>query len=98
MERERIEKNFVSFIYDFNGIEVFSREDVELVYVQFYIIFFSFEFIDNDVKLILFNEVRVFFFQSDCDFCEGNIFLDELFRFFKIINIGKVFGFDGFLV
>lgn len=98
MERERIEKNFVSSIYDSNGTEVSSREDVELAHVQFYTTLFSSEPIDNDAKSTLLNEVRASLSQPDCDSCEGNISLDELSRSLKTINTGKAPGLDGLSV
>lgn len=98
MERERIEKNFVSSIYDSNGTEVSSREDVELAHVQFYTTLFSSEPIDNDAKSTLLNEVRASLSQPDCDSCEGNISLDELSRSLKTINTGKAPGPDGLSV
>ena len=98
LEKERIEKNFVRSIYDHNGSEVFSREDVEHAHVQFYTNLFATEPIDDSAQSALLNEVHASLSQPDCDSCEGQISLDELSKSLKSMNTGKAPGPDGLSV
>lgn len=97
-EKERYEKNEVKLILDFDGIEVFTREEIESVYVDFYINFFFVELIDFECKEILLNGVNRFFFDVDRVVCEGVVIFAEFTVLLKIMNINKAFGFDGFSV
>ena len=62
LEKERYEKNEVKSILDFDGIEVFTREEIESAHVDFYTNLFSAEPIDPECKDILLNGVNRFFF------------------------------------
>ena len=97
-ERERIEKNFVHSIYDSNGSEVVSREEIESAHVQFYTSLFSSEPIDDNAQSTLLSEVHASLSQLDRDSCEGNISLDELSKSLRTMNTGKAPGPDGLSV
>ena len=98
LERERIEKNFVHSIYDSNGSEVVSREEIESAHVQFYTSLFSSEPIDDNAQSTLLSEVHASLSQLDRDSCEGNISLDELSKSLRTMNTGKAPGPDGLSV
>ncbi len=98
LEKERMEKNYVKSIFNSDGVEVFSREEIESAHVDFYSKLFSSEPIDPESQSILFNEVQKFLSDVDSDVCEGSISLSELSASVKSLNLCKAPGSDGFTV
>lgn len=98
LEKERYEKNEVKSILDSDGIEVFTREEIESAHVDFYTHLFSAEPIDPECKEILFHGVNRFLSDDDRVMCEGIVTLAELTASLKTMNTNKAPGSDGFSV
>ena len=98
LEGERKVKHAVSSIFDTNGCEVFSREEIECAHVEFYTSLFSPENIDDNYKCDLLNTIDRMLSQVDCDFCEGAISLEELTNAMSSLNLNKSPGPNGFPV
>lgn len=98
LEKERIEKNYVTSILNRDGIEVFSREELENAHVEFYSDLFSAEDIDPACQNLLFAGVTNFLSESNCALCEGMISLAELTFLLKTLNTARAPGSDGLTV
>ena len=85
LERKRASQNLVSSIYDENGVEVFSREEIERAHVAFYTKLFSEEPFDECYKQMCFDNISSTLSPDQRDSCEGELTLSELprLRLFK---------------
>ena len=98
LERERIASKACSSILNSDGVEVFTRPEIEQAHVQFYANLFSPEQIDLDCKQRLLAGFSSFLSDDDCEFCEGIFSLAELTTSVNSLNLGKSPGPDGFTV
>lgn len=96
VERERIEKNRVFFMYDSDGNEVTSRADLDKVHVLFYSQLFSAEAIDMACQQHLFSQLNVKLTPIESLSCDGSISLDELTKSVQSLSLNKSPGPDGF--
>ena len=78
LERERADKNFVSSILDNSGREVFSRQDIERVHVNFYTDLFSPKVIDDSCTHQLLDSVSRTLSPAYRELCDENVSLAEL--------------------
>ena len=96
LERERIAKSEVKSILNSDGIEVFTREELERAHVDFYSKLFTDEPINPDCQKQLFDVLNTSLSDSDRVACEGTLSLAELTSSLKTLNTDKAPGPDGF--
>ena len=98
LERERIERNSVSSVFDCDGTEVFMRDEIARAHVDFYSNLFSEEPIDSSYKQYCFDSIENTLSNDLSDSCEGLMVLPELTDSLKGLNLGRSPGSDGFTV
>ena len=98
LERERMDRNFVSSILNADGVEVFAREGIEHAHVCFYTDLFSPEPTDPVCKQRLLQGFARSLTESDRDFCDEALSLSELAESLSSLNLGRSPGPDGFTV
>ena len=98
LERKRASRNLVSSIYDENGVEVFSREEIERAHVAFYTKVFSEEPIDECYKQMCFDNIGSTLSPDQRDSCEGELTLSELTSSVNSLSLNRSPGLDGLTV
>ena len=96
--RERFERNFVSSIYDSNGIEVSDRAALINAHEGFYANLFSREEIDLVTQQELFSGLSLHLSQAEHDSCEGLLLLPEISAALRSMCRNKSPGPDGLSV
>ena len=98
LERERAERNSLSSILNSDGIEVFSRDEIERAHVLFYANLFSPEPIDDSCKQQLLRGFSSSLSEADCTLCDGEFTLTKLAESLVGLSLNKSPGPDGFTV
>ena len=98
LERERAERNSLSSILDSDGVEVFSRGEIERAHLLFYAKLFSPEPIDGSCKQQLLRGFSSSLSEADRALCDDNISLAELAESLGGLSLNKSPGPDGFTV
>lgn len=98
LQRIKAQRSHISSVYDSNGIEVSSQEEIEKAHIDFYTQHFSEEPIDAALQEdLLYSLSRKLTFDQASS-CEGEITLDELTLAMKNMNRNKSLGPDGLSV
>ena len=95
LERERVDRNTVASILNSEGVEVFSRAEIEQTHVQFYTNLFSAEPIDPECTQRCLDCITRVLSTTQSDSCEGSLSLTELSNSLKSLNTGRSPGSDG---
>ena len=99
LEKERIAKSEVKLIYNSDGAEVSTREELEQAHIDFYSDLFTAEPIDPECQAFLLSEVHNSLPDSEHALCEGpGLSPAELTSCLKTPNAHKAPGPDGFIV
>lgn len=89
LEKQKMEKNVMSSIYDANGVEVSDRADLMKAHEAFYANLYLSEFTDPAVQNELLSNVQHRLSDADRDFCEGELLLTEASNAVKNMNKNK---------
>ena len=95
LEKTRAASNHFTSLFDENGLEKNSRDDLEKILTCFYQDLFMNDSLDLHVQSDIINALE--FSLSDCEreMCEGLFTIDELFAALKGLQTGKTPGSDG---
>ena len=96
--RKRASQNLVSSIFDDNGVEIFSREEIERAHVAFYTQLFSEEPIDEYYKHMCFDIIGSTLSPDERDSYEGELTLSELTSSVNSLSLNRSPGLDGLTV
>ena len=98
LESKQASQNLVSSIHDENGVEVYSREEIERAHVAFYTKLFSEEPIDECYKQMCFDNISSTPSPYQRDSCEGELPLSELTSSVNSLSLNRSPGLDGLTV
>ena len=72
------QKSHISSVYDSNGVEVFSQQEIEKAHVDFYTHLFSEEPIDLNAQNDLLSSLSHHLSPDQASLCEGQVTLEEI--------------------
>ena len=98
LQKTKAQKCQISSVYDSNGVEVFSQDEIEKAHVDFYSGLFSEEPIDLNVQNDLLSSLPRHLSNDQALLCEGAMTLDEIAFAVKNMNTNKSPGPDGLTV
>ena len=98
LQKTKAQKCQISSVYDSNGVEVFSQDEIEKAHVDFYSGLFSEEPIDLNVQNDLLSSLPRHLSNDQALLCEGAMTLDEIAFAVKNMNTNKCPGPDGLTV
>ena len=78
LQRIKAQKSQISSVYDLNGTEVSSQEEIEKVHVDFYSRLFSEEPVDATLQDDLLSSLPRHLSPDQASSCEGRMTLDEI--------------------
>ena len=95
MEKTHAASNHFTSLFDENGIEKNSPDDLEMILTRFYQDLFLNDSLDIQVQSDIIDALE--FSLSDCEreMCEGLFTIDELLAALKGLQTGKTSGSDG---
>ena len=95
LERKRAEKNIFKSLFNESGEEKFSRDDIELVLVDFYKALFSKDSLNMQIQTQIIDDLDLSLSDLEREQCEGLFTKDELSAALKGLQTGKSPGSDG---
>ena len=95
LEKKRAEKNNFASLFDQNGIEKTSQNDLENILVNFYTKLYSKDSLDMQIQTHLIDDLGFSLTDYERDLCEGLFTEDELLAALKGLQTGKSPGSDG---
>ena len=98
LQRIKAQKSHISSVYDLNGTEVSSQEEIEKAHVDFYSCLFSEEPVDVALQDDLLSSLQCQLSSDQASSCEGQMTLDEMTFDLKKMNSNKASGPDGLSV
>ena len=98
LDHEPVERNSLSSFLNCDGIEVFSRDEIERAHMLCYAKLFSAEPINDSCKRQLLHGFSSSLSEADCPLCDDNISLAELAESLRGLSLNKSPGPDGFTV
>ena len=98
LQRIKAQKSHISSVYDLNGTEVSSQEEIEKAHVDFYSCLFSEEPVDVALQDDLLSSLQCQLSSDQASCCEGQMTLDEMTFALKKMNSNKASGPDGLSV
>ena len=98
LQRIKAQKSHISSVYDLNGTEVSSQEEIEKAHVNFYSRLFSEEPVDAALQDDLLPSLPRQLSSDQASSCEGQMMLDEMTSALKKMNSNKAPGPDGLSV
>ena len=98
LQRIKAQKSHISSVYDLNGTEVSSQEEIEKAHVDFYSCLFSEEPVDVALQDDLLSSLQCQLSSDQASSCEGQMTLDEMTFALKKMNSNKASGPDGLSV
>ena len=98
LQRIKAQKSHISSVYDLNGTEVSSQEEIEKAHVDFYSCLFSEEPVDVALQDDLLSSLPCQLSSDQASSCEGQMTLDEMTFALKKMNSNKAPGPDGLSV
>ena len=78
LQRIKAQKSHISSVYDLNGTEVSSQEEIEKAHVDFYSRLFSEEPVDGTLQDDLLSSLPRHLSPDQASSCEGRMTLDEI--------------------
>ena len=97
-QRIKAQKSHISSVYDLNGTEVSSQEEIEKAHVDFYSCLFSKEPVGVALQDDLLSSLQCELSSDQASSCEGQMTLDEMTFALKKMNSNKASGPDGLSV
>ena len=98
LQRIKAQKSHISSVYDLNGTEVSSQEEIEKAHVDFYSCLFSEEPVGVALQDDLLSSLQCELSSDQASSCEGQMTLDEMTFALKKMNSNKASGPDGLSV
>ena len=98
LQKIRAQRSHISSVYDLNGTEVSSQEEIEKAHVDFYSRLFSKEPIDAALQDDLSSSLSRQLSSNQASSCEGQMTLDEMTLALGTMNANKALGPDGLSV
>ena len=98
LQKIRAQRSHISSVYDLNGTEVSSQEEIEKAHVDFYSRLFSEEPIDAALQDDLSSSLSRQLSSNQASSCEGQMTLDEMTLALGTMNANKALGPDGLSV
>ena len=98
LQRIKAQKSHISSVYDLNGTEVSSQEEIEKAHVDFYSCLFSEEPVGVALQDDLLSSLQCELSSDQALSCEGQMTLDEMTFALKKMNSNKASGPDGLSV
>ena len=98
LQRIKAQRSHISSVYDLNGTEVSSQEEIEKAHVDFYSRLFSEEPVDAALQDDLLSSLPRQLSPDQASSCEGQMTLDEMTFALKRMNSNKAPGPDGLSV
>ena len=95
LEQTRAASNSFSSLFDENGVEENSQQDLENILVCFYQTLFTRDSLDMQIQTDIINALDFSLSDYECQMCEGLFTLDELLAALKGLQTGKTPGSDG---
>ena len=95
LERTRAISNSFSSLFDENGIEKTSQQDLENILTRFYQTLFTSDSLDMQIQTDIIDALEFSLTDHERELCEGLFTLDELFTALKGLQTGKTPGSDG---
>ena len=98
LQKIKAQRSHISSVYDLNGTEVSSQEEIEKAHVDFYSKLFSEEPIDAALQDDLLSSLSRQLSSDQASSCEGQMTLDEMTLALRSMNANKAPGPDGLSV
>ena len=98
LQKIKAQRSHISSVYDLNGTEVSSQEEIEKAHVDFYSRLFSEEPIDAALQDDLLSSLSRRLSSDQASSCEGQMTLDEMTLALRSMNANKAPGPDGLSV
>ena len=98
LQRIKAQKSHISSVYDLNGTEVSSQEEIQKAHVDFYSCLFSEEPVGVALQDDLLSSLQCELSSDQASSCEGQMTLDEMTFALKKMNSNKASGPDGLSV
>ena len=98
LQRIKAQRSHISSVYDLNGTEVSSQEEIEKAHVDFYSRLFSEEPVDAALQDDLLSSLPRQLSSDQASSCEGQMTLDEMTFALRKMNSNKAPGPDGLSV
>ena len=98
LQRIKAQKSHISSVYNLNGTEVSSQEEIEKAHVNFYSCLFSEEPVDVALQDDLLSSLQCQLSSNQASSCEGQMTFDEMTFALKKMNSNKASGPDGLSV
>ena len=98
LQRIKAQKSHISSVYDLNGTEVSSQEEIEKAHVDFYSCLFSEEPVGVALQDDLLSSLQCELSSDQASSCKGQMTLDEMTFALKKMNSNKASGPDGLSV
>ena len=98
LQKIKAQRSHISSVYDLNGTEVSSQEEIEKAHVDFYSRLFSEEPIDAALQDDLLSSLLRQLSSDQASSCEGQMTLDEMTLALRSMNANKAPGPDGLSV
>ena len=98
LQRIKAQKSHISSVYDLNGTEVSSQEEIKKAHVDFYSCLFSEEPVDVALQDDLLSSLQCQLSSDQASSCEGQMTLDEMTFALKKMNSNKASGPDSLSV
>ena len=95
LEQTRAISNSFSSLFDENGIEKTSQQDLEDILTRFYQALFTSDSLDMQIQTDIIDALEFSLTDYKREICEGLFTLDELFAALKGLQTGKTPGSDG---
>ena len=95
LERTRAISNSFSSLFDENGIEKTSQQDLENILTRFYQTLFTSDSLDMQIQTDIIDALEFSLTDYECEICEGLFTLDELSATWKGLETRKMSGFEG---
>ena len=95
MQKIKAQRSHISSVYDLNGTEVSSQEEIEKARIYFYLWLFSEEPIDTALQYDLLSSLSRQLSSHQMSSCEGQMTLDEVTLALGSMNTNKVPGLLG---
>ena len=95
MQKIKAQRSHISSVYDLNGTEVSSQEEIEKAHIDFYFRLFSKEPIVVALQYDLLSSLSRQLSSHQMSSCEGQMTLDEMTLALRSMNTNKVPGLLG---
>ena len=95
MQKFKAQRSHIASVYDLNGTEVSSQEEIEKAHIDFYLWLFSEEPIDAALQYDLLSSLSRQLSSHQMLSCEGQMTLDEMTLALRSMNTNKVPGLLG---